>query len=380
MNFYIITNRLYNFENKRFNLGGVETYIQGLYSLIEEKGHFAKIIQMCDCEKEFEVTYNGFNVLIIPFKKSIFKSLNQITFDSIHDRFKDSDSYFIISTDQQDICSDDNHVIQIQHGIAFDVPGDYLPGFWRKNSFLQHFNKLLKCIKNIRRLYHAKNTVCVDYNFYNWFRTLGTIYSGYNIKVIPNYSSSFISDQALSLKLNSTDSKIRIVFARRFFDYRGTLIMIEASREILKRFKDIEIVFAGDGPLKSNIEENFKNDNRVAITTFSPEDSVQFHKKFDIAVVPTIYSEGTSLSLCEAMSAGCVPIATHVGGMSNMILNNYNGFLIQPTLDALKQKLIDVILMSKADRNVIAKNAYDTALCSFSVDRWNKEWADFLNL
>ncbi|WP_420491566.1 glycosyltransferase [Neobacillus drentensis] len=41
-------------------------------------------------------------------------------------------------------------------------------------------------------------------------------------------------------------------------------------------------------------------------------------------------SEGTSLSLLEAMAAKCAEIATNVGGMTNIILDNYNGLIINP--------------------------------------------------
>lgn len=380
MEFYIITSRLVNLESKKINIGGIQTYIQSLYDLIYSKGHHVHFLQICSCKCEEQIILNNFNILLVPFRTSFFKNRYQATFDYLYKKYSTSTTHFIIDTDQYDIRCCAKNVTQIQHGIAFDIPGDMIQGFWGANKYLQHTLKYLKCIKNSRRLYNTRNTVCVDYNFYNWFRTLGTIYPDWQIKVIPNYSSGCISRYELTDKMNNFNSQIKIVFARRFFDYRGTLIMIEAVKRILSKYNNVLFTFAGGGPLETTIVETFKNVNNVKLTSFKPEESIIFHQAFDVAVVPTIYSEGTSLSLSEAMSAGCVPIATHVGGMTNMILDNFNGFFIEPNVDSLVEKLEYVISMPIEERKRICTNAYESSLYSFSKKRWCDQWAKILQL
>lgn len=380
MNYYIITTRIFNLELKKFNIGGIQTYIQSLYALISSKGHNVFIVQFCSCQKEELIRYDHINVLLIPLKKSFFKSSMQATFDFFYKRNNQPNSHFIIDTDQYDICSKGDNVTQIQHGIAFDIPGNMIKGFWGKAKLFQHVYKILVCLKNSRRLYNTRNTVCVDYNFYNWFRTLGTIYSGWNIKVIPNFSSGTISQSELSAKLEMNDKTVRVLFARRFFDYRGTLIMIEAVKKILEKYDNAYFTFAGGGPLEQAIIDSFKDNEKVTLTSFKPDESVHFHKKYDIAVVPTIFSEGTSLSLSEAMSAGCVVIATHVGGMTNMILDSFNGFLIEPSADSLIKKLEYVITMPIDEKRRIIRNAYESSLYSFSKAKWCNQWLEYLHL
>lgn len=380
MQFYIITSRLFDTKNGRFTIGGVQTYVLDLYSLIKKNHHQVCFVQFDDTDKESEFFSDGYNVLVLPFEKSILKSKYQSTFDLVFKRFNSHDVFFIIDSDQKDIKSDANNVIQIQHGIAFDIPGDMINGFWGKTRFLQKINKFLRCYKNSQRLYHVRNTVCVDYNFYNWFRTLGTIYKGWNVKVIPNYSGGFVTRKKLQDKLSETNNIVKIIFARRFFDYRGTLIMAEAVEKILAEYDNVQVTFAGEGPLENFIKTKLEKFQSVSFTTFQPQDSVDFHFGFDIAVIPTIYSEGTSLSLCESMSAACVPIATHVGGMTNILLDRFNGFLIDPSVDSLVKVLKKVIEMPKSDRNVIAVNAYNTVKSSFSRDRWEEQWTEYLGL
>ncbi len=104
----------------------------------------------------------------------------------------------------------------------------------------------------------------------------------------------------------------------------------------------------------------------------------EFHKKYDIAVVPTIFSEGTSLSLIEAMSAGCLPIASHVGGMTNIILDSFNGFLTYPSEEELYKIIVKVLNLEKAEFNSIVKNAYHSACSSFSISKWKSSWREIL--
>ncbi|MGR4357642.1 glycosyltransferase [Escherichia coli] len=83
------------------------------------------------------------------------------------------------------------------------------------------------------------------------------------------------------------------------------------------------------GPEQYLVDELKKEyPNSVYQTSYKSEDSIHFHQQYDIAIVPSIGSEGTSLSLLEAMSAKCLVIATDIGGMTNIILDGFNGRMI----------------------------------------------------
>lgn len=63
----------------------------------------------------------------------------------------------------------------------------------------------------------------------------------------------------------------------------------------------------------------------------------------DIAVIPTVYSEGTSLSCLEAMSSGLPVVATNVGGLNDLILDGYNGRLVPPSAERITAALAELI-------------------------------------
>ena len=115
------------------------------------------------------------------------------------------------------------------------------------------------------------------------------------------------------------------------------------------------------------------------MTKYSAEQSIDFHKQFDIAVVPTIYSEGTSLSLCEAMAAGCMPVATHVGGLTNLIIDSFNGKLCYPSEEAVFCTLDELLNMDIASYKKMLSNSYNTYLTALNKEKWEERWKQYLN-
>lgn len=376
----ILTRSLLDTHSKQIAVGGVQTYIHDLAQLCVKLHYTTVVYQLVGNDiNHDEVTIHGFSVRFFPDTKKTEIACNQYAFDKIYNTENCPECLFIIATDWLGIKSKKDNVVHIQHGIAFDNSTYYEN---KEKNFISRckyrFDRLNNCIKAVKRCQHIKNTVCVDYNFFNWYRTLGTIYPDNFIRVIPNYSGQFISPEAAQQKLKNRGSKKRIIFARRFFDYRGCLLFAAVAQRLLNEFNNIEIDFAGDGPLKDYLTQTFKGEERVKIFSYVATESVDVHTSYDIAVVPTIFSEGTSLALCEAMAAACFPIATHVGGMTNIILDSYNGLLSYPDTESFYQTCRKALLMTDEDFNNICHHAYYSALCSFSRQKWENSWQQYI--
>lgn len=357
---------LYDPERKDFAIGGLETYARDLALLGLRLGYHPVCIEMNNQGKDEAFPFGD-----IEFRRvsSARRKYRQDVFDRV---FRENDkpgNVFVLMVDHYDVKSKSNHTIVIDHGIAFDEP---MPG-----RRLGRLVKLAKCMKNVWRWYLAPNSVNVDYNYFNWFRTLDTIPQGQNFRVIPNYTQGSISRDQLNEKL-ARSTRRKMVFARRFVDYRGTKIFAEATCRLLVEFSDLDVTFAGGGELKPYLEEKFKGEPRVHLTSYHSSESLAFHKSYDIAVVPTIFSEGTSLSLLEAMAAGCLPVATHVGGLTNILIDGYNGRLCFPSEEGVYRTLKEVLEMPGEAFGLMAQNAWQTAVQGFSKEKWKKAWTEFL--
>lgn len=369
-----------NYDKMKPRIGGIETYINDLASLVSKNGGEAVVYEVC--EKQLtpgRIRINNYLVDFYETSHTIAISDYQRAFDAIYTKENGSDVVFVISSDQLNVKSESHNVITIQHGVSFDSIGYDGKNRIRKNRYFEMFFKMWICHRQTKMFYHSRNTVCVDYNYFNWFRTHGVIYPEYSVSVIPNYASSFISKEELLLKLQGRSSKVKIVFARRFVKYRGVLLFADLIDRFNSEGIDADFTFAGNGPYEEELKKRFSDNNNVHFTQFAATESVIFHKQYDIAVVPTLYSEGTSLSLLEAMAAGCYPLCTHVGGMTNIILDGYNGNMCYPDLDSVCASLKSIIAMPIQNFNNVVQNAYSSALLAFSKEKWEEKWLRILN-
>ena len=102
-----------------------------------------------------------------------------------------------------------------------------------------------------------------------------------------------------------------------------------------------------------------------------------FYSRSDITLIPTLYSEGTSLSCLEAMASGNVIIATNIGGLPNLVVDGYNGLLISPSEYELLNS-IDKVLSNRELSEKLATNAKLVAK-AFDKTIWSKKWSDTID-
>lgn len=366
---YILYSRLFELDGSGMTVGGIQTYLLNLAKIFEEKKYDTVIIQQAN--NDFVTEYNGLTIKGFKIKSNhIGKGL----FSRIHSVLS-SEDIVVWGTDAISCKTNHKRTIGIQHGIAFD----YYPLEEKKRRIALSlgFGKLVKYLQRYKaRLYFKNSTykVCVDYNFLNWYRTFCLPGQDKNIWTIPNFAerSTFKSRE-----ININD--IRIVFARRFQRKRGIEIFIQASKILLEKHKNISICFAGEGPYEDLItKELSEHIEKITITKYASEDSLKFHSQFNIAVIPTLGSEGTSLSLLEAMSSGLAVIATNVGGMTNIILDKFNGLMISPAAEDIVNSLEDLIIHPDLIQK-LGENAKISVDDSFSLHLWKEKWLNVIN-
>lgn len=355
---FLICKRHYNFENHKIALGGVDSYVYDLAHVLISANYKVEIFQESD--KKTSIIYDGVEIIGTGANNvhGVIKCL---------EGYKDVDfknDILIFSTDYLIVPTRFRKVIAIQHGVAWDITSsESVPDY--KNT-LTIWKGSLRSMKKYNRFKHCNHLVCVDYNFLNWYRTQ-VMHIDTNIHIIPNYSKIPME------KKGDSANKIKIIFARRLVKHRGTRIFTGAIQKVLKVHPEIEITIAGDGPEKKWMQNQLQKYNNVVFTEYGVGESLGIHQRHDIAVVPTCGSEGTSLSLLEAMAAGCAVIATNVGGMTNIILDGYNGLMISPEVDQLAQALLRLI-EDDAFRRHIAQKGRETVMEAFSFEKWRGKW------
>ncbi|MFX3660618.1 MAG: glycosyltransferase family 4 protein [Ectobacillus sp.] len=364
---FILYENFYTPDGKKMSIGGIQTYIKLLIKVINKMNLTPVVYQYAN--QNFEKNFNGVNVYGVKMRPSWSKrKKNKVLFDKCQEQYNPKKDVIIFACETMSIKNTENRVIGIQHGITWDVRGHEHYSHPKNLMFI--FWRAIMAYRTAKRLNNVRVLVGVDYNFLNWYRTQ-VAYIEKDVKVIPN---------ATDIKHNinkRSDNNIKIIFARRFQKYRGSRLFASVVSQIINKYDNVQITFAGSGPDELYLKKLFQDTTKVNFITYESEKSLEVHEKYDIAVIPTIGSEGTSLSLLEAMASKCAVVATNVGGMTNIILDHYNGLLINPEEKSLYEA-IEMLIIDKELRDFLAENAYETVSQAFNKNLWEKRWEKLL--
>jgi glycosyltransferase involved in cell wall biosynthesis len=168
-----------------------------------------------------------------------------------------------------------------------------------------------------------------------------------------------------------SDGKIRVLFPRRLSHERGFLLALSVARELSGLYSQVEFHFTGDRPSELVDTEMGRKDG-VHFQKYQFDDMHMAYANADIVIIPTIHSEGTSLSCLEALASGKAVVASDVGGLPNLIVDGFNGLLIRPNRQELKRAL-ETLINNKELRERLSRNALSVAQV-FSKKRWREKW------
>ncbi|MCI9702472.1 glycosyltransferase family 4 protein [Vibrio parahaemolyticus] len=384
MKICVVYDRYFEYDGSKVTIGGIQSYISALSKLIKDNENMDVVIYQ-RAKKHFLRINNDTKVVGVCETEGHLPDFEYLVSEAKRNESLSSTDLIIWATEDISCKVDFCKTLSIQHGISFDVhrPNSRLSSLFRRyfNTDITPLYQLIRYKKALKEIKNSNHIVCVDYNYQNWYRTI-LPNEPIDCHVIPNFTYIKPKDE-LDIKINSWDDNkiIKILFARRFFDIRGINLMIELAEKLAKKYDGkVDITFAGEGPRLQDVIKLSNKYKSINITSYKPEASIDFHSQFDIALVPSIGSEGTSLSLLEAMSAGCYCLSSQVGGLTNVIFDGFNGRLLRTKVDDwffAISNLIESNDYSDIKQQII--NGHNVVATSFSQERWSFMWKSLLD-
>jgi len=145
---------------------------------------------------------------------------------------------------------------------------------------------------------------------------------------------SDITEEFIKEKYDKTND-LRILFLSRLETIKGIYIALDAYLKIKKELDSkISFIIAGDGKEIDNVKEYLRNKGvkNVSITGFiKGENKKDTLKKSHIYIFPTMFGEGMSNSILEALACGLPVITRPVGGNADILTNEVTGFVLEST-------------------------------------------------
>jgi glycosyltransferase involved in cell wall biosynthesis len=226
----------------------------------------------------------------------------------------------------------------------------------------------------------ARSVLCVDTNTINWLRCQGS--EGLELcnkcVYIPNCTD--LSRVPGGDPDREVHKPLRLIFARRYDRKRGPDLLLDALRLVMEAGFPFEATFCmaqgqdGGGKLLEAVKSHGLQE-AVSLVTKDMDTVLSMYESADVAVVPTIWSEGTSYAAVEAICAGLPVVTTPVGGLANLVVPEFNGLIVAPVAEELASAIMrfgDGELWLRMRRNCLSMRP------ALSLERWKRQVLDWL--
>jgi glycosyltransferase involved in cell wall biosynthesis len=150
---------------------------------------------------------------------------------------------------------------------------------------------------------------------------------------------------------------------------KGHSFLLEAFARVISALPSARLLIIGEGPLRASLQAQAEALGLQSAVRFlgHRSDAQRLLAAGDLLVNSSL-SEGTPLSVMEAMALGLPVVATNVGGVPKLVLDGETGMLVPPAeVEALAAALLE--LMRNAEkRRALGEAGRRRALEQFSIE------------
>ncbi len=140
-------------------------------------------------------------------------------------------------------------------------------------------------------------------------------------------------DPGLFNVVSHKESGKRLLFVGRLAEAKGLPILLESLALLKPTHPDIVLTIVGDGPDRQKLQQltfQLGLTQNVNFVGYKSQAEVRnYFQQTDIFVMSS-FAEGIPVVLMEAMAAGVPVVATQIAGISELVENGVNGYLVPP--------------------------------------------------
>ncbi|WP_027150763.1 glycosyltransferase family 4 protein [Methylobacter tundripaludum] len=164
----------------------------------------------------------------------------------------------------------------------------------------------------------------------------------------------------------------RLVCVGRLSEQKGQLLLVDAVSKFLAKGIDIELVLAGDGEMRPEIEALIRQhslESKVIITGWISSKQVREEILASRAMVQPSFAEGLPVVIMEAMALRRPVLTTYVAGIPELVRPGENGWLFPAgDVDELVKVLEDFLRTPTEMLEKMGQAAHQRVLERHSID------------
>lgn len=164
----------------------------------------------------------------------------------------------------------------------------------------------------------------------------------------------------LNQEMNRDEKEeIDILYVGGMMKHKGADILIKAFKLI--KSEKIKLHLVGGGICEQELKSLAEDDRRIIFYGKMSHESVQdFYKKADVVVFPSLCYETRGNVIVEAFRAGLPVVASDIGGIPELVKDNYNGFLFKPGDEKHLKKVLENIIEKPQNLRTLKRNAKES--------------------
>ncbi|KKP59033.1 MAG: Glycosyl transferase group 1 [Candidatus Gottesmanbacteria bacterium GW2011_GWA1_34_13] len=218
-------------------------------------------------------------------------------------------------------------LIKVLYGIRFLIT--------THGSDLHYLERDKRFVGLIKDAVKVSSLITANSNFTRrWFMKMFGSDCSDKLRTIPGgvYMKEYLTTQEdkdrIDKKYNLTGKKV-VLFTGRLTVHKGVQYLIKAAKQIKG-----EVIILGDGPERTYLEKliaDYKLTNTRILGYMNPKEQVSFkhfYARADVYVAPSTWNEPLGLVILEAMAAKTPVIVTRSGGVTSLVKDGYNGYLV----------------------------------------------------
>ena len=164
----------------------------------------------------------------------------------------------------------------------------------------------------------------------------------------------------------------RLVCVGRLCEAKGQLLLIEAAARLAAQAIPFELVLAGDGPLRGELEAlaaRLGVGRQVRITGWISSAEVRREILAARALVLPSFAEGLPVVIMEAMALRRPVLSTYVAGIPELVRPGENGWLFPAgSVDELAKAMTDCLAQSTSALGAMGEAAHERVVARHSIE------------
>lgn len=193
------------------------------------------------------------------------------------------------------------------------------------------------------------------------------------------FTATYYESDKKEIHSRNLQEKITFIFVGALSEGKQPLYAIQLVEELKKRNKNVEISLFGEGNQHSVLQQYIQQNNLENYVflkgNFNREQMKEVYQKSHFLILPS-KSEGWPKVVAEAMFWGCLPVATTVSCVPDMLDSGKRGLLLETDLSH-DVNAIEHLLLNQEKYDHMVSEAINWS-AKFTLDRFEAEIKELL--